>query len=128
MSHHTEFEQNPSLAISESALKRVSALIAEEENPNLKLRVYITGGGCAGFQYGFMFDESKRADDIFIDVTNEALKNAKVTIAVDPLSMTYLDGAEIDFVENLRGSHFKINNPNAQNTCSCGASFSLDLE
>lgn len=113
------------ITLSPSALSRVCELIHEEENPNLKLRVYISGGGCAGFQYGFMFDEKSMPDDLIIEIKNN---HDIIKIAVDPLSMTYLEGAEIDFVENLQGSHFKVNNPNAQTTCSCGASFSIDLE
>lgn len=128
MSQSSGLQTTPRLSISEHALHRVQALITEEANPQLKLRVYITGGGCAGFQYGFMFDEKDRADDILIEIAGDETDSTTVTIAVDPLSMTYLDGAEIDFIENLRGSHFKISNPNAQTTCSCGASFSLDLE
>lgn len=114
------------LSMTPSAFKRVSELVSEEENPNLQLRVYITGGGCAGFQYGFMFDESQRADDIVIEAGIE--NGTPVKIAIDPLSMTYLEGAQIDFVENLQGAHFKITNPNAQTTCSCGSSFSIDLD
>lgn len=121
-------EHLPTLSISVSAINRISELMIEEENPNLKLRVYITGGGCAGFQYGFMFDETARADDIYIEAANDEAQGKKVTIAVDPLSLTYLDGANIDFVENIRGAHFKITNPNAQTTCSCGSSFSIGLD
>lgn len=119
---------HPGLSISSAALKRVGDLMQEEENPALQLRVYISGGGCAGFQYGFMFDESNKQDDIVIEIPVDEAKTNTVKIAVDPLSMTYLEGAEIDFVENLQGSHFKIKNPNAQTTCSCGSSFSLDLD
>lgn len=114
------------MTISDNAYKRVSALVQEEENPNLQLRVYITGGGCAGFQYGFMFDEKQKPQDNVIVIQRD--DGVPIRIVVDPLSMTYLEGAEIDYVENLRGSHFKINNPNAATTCSCGSSFSLDGE
>lgn len=115
-----------SLTISDSAFNRVSELIQEEENPNLQLRVYITGGGCSGFQYGFMFDEKRKPNDTVVEIKNE--QGMPVRVVVDALSMTYLEGSEIDFIETLRGSHFKIKNPNAATTCSCGSSFSLDLE
>lgn len=119
----------PNITLSPKALARVSALIYEEENPNLQLRIYITGGGCAGFQYGFMFDEKQRPDDTVVAFNSDALETpVEVKIAVDPLSLNYLEGAEVDYIESLQGSHFKINNPNAQTTCSCGASFSLDTE
>ena len=116
------------LSMTPNAFKRVSELIREEENPSLQLRVYITGGGCAGFQYGFMFDESQKSDDIVVEIGSDEINDTKVKIAIDPLSLTYLEGAQIDFIENLQGAHFKITNPNAQTTCSCGSSFSIDLD
>lgn len=115
-----------SLTISENAYKRVSELIQEEENPGLQLRVYITGGGCAGFQYGFMFDEKQKPNDNVVEIQKD--HGVPIRVVVDPMSMVYLEGAEIDFVQNLRGSHFKITNPNAATTCSCGSSFSLDSD
>ncbi|MCS5709437.1 iron-sulfur cluster insertion protein ErpA [Candidatus Berkiella cookevillensis] len=118
---------HPGLSISAAALKRVEELIQDEENPALQLRVYISGGGCAGFQYGFTFDSSQQPDDVITEIPLDETQTNSIKIAVDPVSMTYLEGAEIDFVENLQGSRFKINNPNAQTTCSCGSSFSLDL-
>lgn len=118
---------HPGLSISAAALKRVEELIQDEENPALQLRVYISGGGCAGFQYGFTFDSSQQPDDVITDIPLDETQTNSIKIAVDPVSMTYLEGAEIDFIENLQGSRFKINNPNAQTTCSCGSSFSLDL-
>ncbi|MDH5649653.1 MAG: iron-sulfur cluster insertion protein ErpA [Gammaproteobacteria bacterium] len=105
------------LVFTESAAAKVKQLIAEEDNPNLMLRVYIQGGGCSGFQYGFTFDE-KAADDDTRVVKND------VTLLIDPLSLQYLTGAEIDYQEGLQGSQFVIKNPNAKTTCGCGSSFS----
>lgn len=106
----------PALRISGAALARVRELITEEGNPALKLRVFIEGGGCSGFQYGFSFEEA-RADDDFV------LDREGVEFLVDPLSMQYLEGAEIDYVEELSGAQFVIHNPNAKTTCGCGSSF-----
>ena len=106
------------LVFTDAAADKVRELIAEEGNPELKLRVYISGGGCSGFQYGFTFDEA-RADDDF------ALDNGGVTLLVDPLSLQYLAGAEIDYAESLTGAQFLIRNPNAKTTCGCGSSFSV---
>ncbi|ANS84512.1 iron-sulfur cluster insertion protein ErpA [Vibrio scophthalmi] len=111
-------EANIPLTFSDTAAKRVHALIAEEENPNLKLRVYITGGGCSGFQYGFTFDESVNEGDTTIE-------NCGVTLVVDPMSLQYLIGGMVDYTEGLEGSRFFVNNPNATTTCGCGASFSV---
>jgi len=101
-----------------AAAKKVAALIAEEGNPSLMLRVYISGGGCSGFQYGFSFDEERAEDDV-------AIENDGVTLVVDPLSLQYLMGAEIDYTESLTGAQFVIRNPNAKTTCGCGSSFSV---
>ena len=101
----------------DSAASKVRELIEEEGNPELKLRVFVTGGGCSGFQYGFTFDEVAADDDTVID------KNG-VTLLVDPMSYQYLVGAEIDYTEGLEGSQFVIKNPNAASTCGCGSSFS----
>ena len=106
----------PALKISDAALTRVRELIAEEGKPTLKLRIFIEGGGCSGFQYGFSFDE-QRADDDFV------LGHDGVELLVDPLSMQYLEGAEVDYVEELSGAQFVIHNPNAKTTCGCGSSF-----
>nr|WP_206536163.1 MULTISPECIES: iron-sulfur cluster insertion protein ErpA [Vibrio] len=111
-------EVNIPLTFSDAAASRVGALIAEEENPNLKLRVYITGGGCSGFQYGFTFDESVNEGDTTI-------VNSGVTLVVDPMSLQYLVGGQVDYTEGLEGSRFFVNNPNATTTCGCGASFSV---
>tara|TARA_Y100001970_G_scaffold122113_1_gene151362 strand:- start:4388 stop:4729 length:342 start_codon:yes stop_codon:yes gene_type:complete len=106
------------LNFTEAAATKVSKLISEEGNPELKLRVYISGGGCSGFQYGFTFDES------FQDGDTEIIKKG-VSLLIDPMSVQYLKGAEIDYKEDLSGSQFIIKNPNASTTCGCGSSFSV---
>ena len=108
----------PSLVFTDSAAHKVSELIAQEENPELMLRVFISGGGCSGFQYGFTFDEAVLDGDLEVH-------NAGVTLLVDPMSIQYLQGAEIDYKEDLEGSRFVIRNPNASTTCGCGSSFSV---
>jgi len=108
---------NP-LVFTDAAAHKVRELIAEENNPGLKLRVYISGGGCSGFQYGFTFDEQKADDDL-------AIVNDGVMLVVDPLSLQYLLGAQIDYAENLHGAQFVIRNPNAKSTCGCGSSFTV---
>ena len=106
------------LGFTPAAAAKVAALIADEGNAELKLRVYITGGGCSGFQYGFEFDEASNEDDV-------AVHRDGVTLVVDPLSLQYLMGAEVDYRESLAGSQFVIRNPNAKTTCGCGSSFSV---
>jgi len=106
------------IVFTDSAAKKVGALIADEGNDNLKLRVYISGGGCSGFQYGFTFDEEVSEDDTQI-------KNGGVTVLIDSMSVGYLSGAEIDYKEDLSGAQFVIRNPNASTTCGCGSSFSV---
>jgi iron-sulfur cluster insertion protein len=106
------------IIFTETAASKVSELIAEENNPELKLRVYVTGGGCSGFQYGFTFDEEVNEDDTLV------VKNG-VTVLVDSMSVQYLNGAEIDYTDGLQGSQFVIRNPNASTTCGCGSSFSV---
>ena len=101
-----------------SAADKVSALILEEGNPKLNLRVYITGGGCSGFQYGFTFDEIVADDDTLVEKDG-------VTALIDPMSYQYLVGSEVDYKEGLEGSRFVVNNPNADTTCGCGSSFSV---
>lgn len=108
----------PPLEFSENAARKVKSLIEEEKNPNLKLRVFITGGGCSGFQYGFTFDENINEGDAQIEKDG-------VTLLVDPMSIQYLTGAEIDYTEGLEGAQFVIRNPNATTTCGCGSSFSV---
>ncbi|WP_100656107.1 iron-sulfur cluster insertion protein ErpA [Alteromonas flava] len=105
------------IEFSDAAAAKVKSLI-EEENPNLKLRVYITGGGCSGFQYGFTFDENVNPDDMQIEKDS-------VTLVVDPMSLQYLVGGVVDYTEGLEGSRFLVDNPNATTTCGCGASFSI---
>lgn len=107
----------PLIDFTAAAAAKVRELIREEGNPGLHLRVYIQGGGCSGFQYGFEFDEQRNEDD-FAAVTDE------VTLLVDPLSLQYLVGAQVDYTESLHGSQFVIRNPNAKTTCGCGSSFS----
>jgi iron-sulfur cluster insertion protein len=110
---------NPaSINLSARAVRKVRELVAEEENQALKLRVYITGGGCSGFQYGFSFEEAAAEDDA-------AIEKDGVTVLVDPMSFQYLVGSEVDYTEGLEGSRFIVNNPNAATTCGCGSSFSI---
>ena len=106
------------IIFTESAAAKVADLIAEEGNPELKLRVFVSGGGCSGFQYGFTFDEEVNEDDTTFE------KNG-VLLLVDPMSYQYLVGAEIDYTEGLEGSQFVIRNPNATSTCGCGSSFTV---
>lgn len=106
------------LHFSVAAARKVRSLIEEEGNPNLKLRVYIQGGGCSGFQYGFEFDENQAEDDLVVE-------REGVTLLVDPLSLQYLQGAEVDYTESLQGAQFVIRNPNAKTTCGCGSSFTV---
>jgi len=106
------------LIFTDSAANKVRELIDDEANDNLKLRVYITGGGCSGFQYGFTFDENIEEGDMSVE------KNG-VTLLVDPMSGQYLMGAEIDYVVSAEGEQFVIRNPNAETTCACGSSFSV---
>ena len=106
-----------SLQFTQAAARKVRELMLEEGNPALKLRVYIQGGGCSGFQYGFSFDEESQEDDL-------AVQTDGVTLIVDPVSLQYLTGAEVDYSESLQGAQFVIRNPNAKTTCGCGSSFS----
>jgi len=107
-----------SIMLSARAAQKVRELVEEEENEELKLRVFITGGGCSGFQYGFTFDEIAADDDT-------AVENDGITLLIDPMSFQYLAGSEVDYTEGLEGSKFVVNNPNATTTCGCGASFSI---
>jgi iron-sulfur cluster insertion protein len=111
-------EAMPGIVFTDAAARKVQQLVLEEGNPELKLRVYISGGGCSGFQYGFSFDEEQAEDDI-------AVVNDGITLLVDPLSFQYLMGAEVDYSESLQGAQFVIRNPNASTTCGCGSSFSV---
>lgn len=104
--------------ISDSAKQKIKELLIEENNPNLSLRTFVQGGGCSGMQYGFTFDEQQNDDDFEISLD-------EFKVLVDSASMQYLQGAEIDYKEDVMGSQFSIKNPNAQTTCGCGSSFSM---
>ena len=106
------------LIFTKVAAMRVKELTQEEENPNLNLRLYITGGGCSGFQYAFTFDEKINDDDFIVETDN-------IKLLIDSLSSQYLIGATVDYKENLEGARFFVNNPNNETTCSCGSSFSI---
>jgi iron-sulfur cluster insertion protein len=106
------------IEISPSAKIKIQDLLSEENNPNLKLRTFVQGGGCSGFSYGFTFDDIQNDDDFEIDC-------GAWKILIDAMSMQYLSGAVIDYTESLNGSQFSIKNPNAQSTCGCGSSFSV---
>ena len=108
----------PPIVFTDAAAAKVGELIREEDNPDLKLRVFISGGGCSGFQYGFTFDEQ-------IEDGDSQVENGGVTLVIDPMSVQYLMGAEIDYKEDLQGAQFIIRNPNATTTCGCGSSFSV---
>ncbi len=111
------------LIFTDKAAAKVWELIQEEGNFALKLRVYVTGGGCSGFQYGFTFDEIIQADDT---VVSKMVDGNEVQLLVDPLSFQYLAGAEIDYKEDIEGEQFIIRNPNAKTTCGCGSSFTVE--
>jgi iron-sulfur cluster insertion protein len=106
------------LIFTNAAASKVKSLIDEEDNPNLMLRVFVSGGGCSGFQYGFTFDENFNEGDTMVE-------NGGVKLLIDPMSYQYLIGAEIDYTEGLEGAQFVIRNPNATTTCGCGSSFSV---
>lgn len=114
----SEVEMALPIYFSDNAATKVKVLIEEEKNPALKLRVYVTGGGCSGFQYGFTFDEKVNEGDTLIE-------NTGVTLVVDSMSLQYLVGGTVDYVDGLEGSRFLVNNPNATATCGCGSSFSV---
>jgi len=113
----TQIAPPASLIFTDAAANKVRQLIQEEDNEGLKLRVFVSGGGCSGFQYGFTFDENLQDGDT-------SFENGGITLLVDPMSFQYLTGAEIDYTEGLEGAQFVIRNPNAQTTCGCGSSFS----
>jgi len=110
--------ETPAIGFTDAAANKLKSLIEEEKNPNLMLRVFVSGGGCSGFQYGFEFDENVSDDDIKVEKSG-------VTMVVDAMSAQYLAGATVDYEEGLEGSRFVINNPNATSTCGCGSSFSI---
>lgn len=113
-----EFHPMDTLMVTDNAVSKVKTLLVEEDNPELKLRVFVTGGGCSGFQYGFTFDELVAEDDA-------AVEKDGVVVLIDSLSYQYLAGSEVDYTEGLEGSRFIVNNPNATTTCGCGSSFSV---
>lgn len=106
------------IKVSDAVVSKVSGMLAEEGDPNLKLRIFVTGGGCSGFQYGFAFDEESKADDTCVEA-------GAIKVLVDASSLQFMMGAEIDYEESLEGSRFVIRNPNASSTCGCGSSFSV---
>lgn len=106
------------LTITDATFLKLKDLLAEENNPELKLRVFVQGGGCSGMQYGFTFDEDQNEDDFIIEQEN-------IKVLIDSMSMQYLTGAEIDYKEDLMGAGFSIKNPNAETSCGCGSSFSV---
>ncbi len=111
-------EATQMLIITDAAANKVSQLVLEEGNPEIALRVYIQGGGCAGFQYGFGFDDKLKSDD-------KVINSKGIKVVVDILSLQYLQGSTIDYVKNLQGEYFVVQNPNANTTCGCGSSFSV---
>ncbi len=118
MSAVEQFENTQPLVFTDSAAQKVQQLIKEEEQDNLMLRVFVQGGGCSGFQYGFTFDENQQEGDTVVE-------NQGVKLLIDPMSFQYLIGAEIDYTEGLEGAQFVIRNPNATTTCGCGSSFNV---
>ncbi len=117
MAHEAAMAEESPLIFTESAAHKVKGLIEEEGDPNLMLRVFVAGGGCSGFQYGFTFDDEVQDGDTEVE-------NGGVKLLIDPMSFLYLQGAEIDYTEGLEGAQFVIRNPNAVTTCGCGQSFS----
>jgi len=113
-----QIESASPIKFTDSAAQKVRSLIEEEHNEKLMLRVYVSGGGCSGFQYGFDFDENSNEGDVTVE-------NDGVKLLVDPMSFQYLAGSEVDFIDDLQGARFVINNPNATTTCGCGSSFSV---
>lgn len=109
---------NNQIKLSNSAANKISQLVLEEMNPDLKFRVYIIGGGCSGFQYGFAFEEEQTDGDMIMEEHG-------VKMMVDPMSFPYLMGSTVDFLEDLQGSRFVVSNPNAKSTCGCGSSFAI---
>ncbi len=118
MNDHAEVGAEAPVVFTTAAASKVKELIEDEKNPHLMLRVYISGGGCSGFQYGFTFDENVNDGDTQVE-------NCGVKLLIDPMSYQYLVGSEIDYKEDLQGAQFVIRNPNATTTCGCGSSFSV---
>lgn len=113
-----QLNESTPVTFTDAAAGKVRQLLEEEPNRDMKLRVFVSGGGCSGFQYGFTFDDSMLEGDA-------AVENGGVTLLIDPTSIQYLQGAEIDYSDGLQGAHFVIRNPNATTTCGCGSSFSV---
>jgi iron-sulfur cluster insertion protein len=111
-------EQPQLVKMASGAIAKIKELMAEENNPNLKLRMFVSGGGCSGMQYGFTFEEEVNEDDFDLEFDG-------IHVLVDSMSSQYLQGAEVDYTESLQGSQFSIKNPNAQTSCGCGSSFSV---
>lgn len=111
-------EGMPPLNISDTVVAKVAEMLAEEGDPSLQLRIFVTGGGCSGFQYGFAFDDETKEDDVRVE-------RGPITVVVDAMSLQYLVGSDIDFEDKLDGARFVIRNPNASNTCGCGSSFNV---
>ena len=118
MSEEKELDYLNPIKMSDNAVAKIKELLEEEGNPNLKLRVFVQGGGCAGFQYGFSFDEDVAEDDTVVEKDG-------IKMLIDAISYQYLVGAEVDYKDDLEGSQFTIKNPNATTTCGCGSSFSV---
>ena len=115
---------DPSVTVTDAAADKVWSLMVEEEDSSLLLRVYITGGGCSGFQYGFTFEQGPGQDDLTVEKQPTTDSDGMVRVIVDPISLQYLQGAEIDYAVDINGERFVIRNPNAKTTCGCGSSFS----
>jgi iron-sulfur cluster insertion protein len=115
---NSNFSEVTQILLTDNAINKVKELIADEDNPDLKLRAFVNGGGCSGFQYGFTFDEITNDDDFVIE-------KGGIKLLVDSMSFQYLVNAEIDYVDSLEGAQFTIKNPNAKTTCGCGSSFSI---
>ena len=111
-----QLEQPQLVKMAPGAIAKIKELIAEENSPNLKLRMFVSGGGCSGMQYGFTFEETANEDDFDLEFEG-------IHLLIDAMSSQYLQGAEVDYTESLQGSQFSIKNPNAQTTCGCGSSF-----
>lgn len=122
---NTEITSSTGIQFTINAADKVASLIAEEDNPNLNLRVYVRGGGCSGFEYGFTFDETIQPDDTIIEQACSG-DQPSVKLLIDSMSIQYLNQAEIDYVQGIQGEQFVIRNPNAKTTCGCGSSFSMD--
>ncbi|MDB6095751.1 MAG: yadR [Francisellaceae bacterium] len=118
--------QKDLITLTPAAISQIDSLLIEENNPNLILRIYIIGGGCSGFQYGYAFEEKINEDDEIIEIPSQKSKAYTIKVMIDSLSRHYLEGATLDYVMNLQGARFIIHNPHAKTTCGCGSSFSIE--